>query len=719
MNTFELSLDLDKSVGAKQWITLRQGDKRGTTLQATLYDHGVLVSGSYTCRVSIRHPNRDTYYRETATYSNGVATVTIDETSAASVVGVTEGYFELLQGSTLIASTESFGVRVLQSATDGATVGPPYDSAIEDALAELDEATGRISQMVVDATAEYLAAHPEITTTVQDNSVTDAKLIQSGGVLDRVGRLWWRLENLLTATPAEAESVTVSDAAKTPVAGLTVFGKSTQDGTPTPSAPVAIESVVAPNLLDLSSMPASSTSNGITFKPVFKDGLVQYVTLSGTSTDRAKSVEVPLGRLPDGTYTFSLDNRVQNVGAYVRIVQSGSSTRYIDLADGNVGERSTFTVSGENDTVLIFDVRVGGVTLNDHRIRPVLNAGSIAYPYTPYGTMGLLTAGRNLWKMNRSMTVGGVTFTVAADGTVTMNGTATSTLNIEKVLVVPKTGTYRLSGCPSGGGASSYQLWTTNLLSTGQDHGITDTGSGGTGTLTEGNYIALRLRVQGGYTCNNIVVRPMLEVGATAHAYEPYKESMTVLPLGSHTLRSLPDGTRDEVSVDQYGHVTLIQRVGEYTTPTTATTVGAYTHSGSAVRFYRSFTDMTGENEATSTVNTSVKGLCSIGEYYQSSATSVHVPHFFATGSMVYYVVSDTDVTSEESAVEWVNAHPMTIVYPLENTVTHDLGTIDPTALVGPDLTAQAVPTAPFALTYERDLNATLARLEAALATLA
>jgi hypothetical protein len=60
-----------------------------------------------------------------------------------------------------------------------------------------------------------------------------------------------------------------------------------------------------------------------------------------------------------------------------------------------------------------------------------------------------------------------------------------------------------------------------------------------------------------------------------------------------------------------------------------------------------------------------------------------------------------------------------TLLYPLATPQTIDLGTIDSVPLVGPDLTAQAIPSAPFALTYERDLNATLARLESAIATLA
>lgn len=40
--------------------------------------------------------------------------------------------------------------------------------------------------MFADAVNEWLTAHPEATTTVQDNSITDAKLVQTGGVLSEV-----------------------------------------------------------------------------------------------------------------------------------------------------------------------------------------------------------------------------------------------------------------------------------------------------------------------------------------------------------------------------------------------------------------------------------------------------------------------------------------------------------------------------------------------------
>lgn len=454
MNTFELSLDLDKSYTGEP-VRLRQGDKRGTVIRATIYDHGEPFTGSYTARyVQAIAGTGHEYYRADATFAAGVATVTVNEEYAAAVAGNTYGYFQFVSGSTVIASTQSFPVIVLQDATAEAEVGERYDSAIEDALAELDEATGRISQMVQDATAEYLEAHPELTTTVEDNSLTDAKLVQHGGILDRVTRLWHRLDNLLTATPAESDALTVTDAAKTPLAGLALYGRSTQDGTPTPSAPVPIVSVE-----------------------------------------------------PD--------------------------------SDGNISLLSKRT----------------------------------------------------------------------SDAT---------------------------------------------------------------------------------------------------------QQSVTPIDLQGHALRSLPDGTRDEVTVDVYGHAVLTQRVGSVTLDGSE----KWGINGSTGHSWR-HTGFTAYNDGTN----GAKSDSFLSDRFTAAAyaatTTSYVDGVVNIRNGEWVSVTNSALSSASELTTWLASNPMTLTYKLAEPQTIDLGTIDPVALQGPDMTAQAVPTAPFALTYERDLNVTLARLEASIAELA
>lgn len=141
MNTFDITLDLSKR-GVIQTVQIRQGDTNGTTIVATITDHGVAASTSgLTARFQMKLPDGTHYYRKAATLSGNVATVTLDEAQAASVVGRTDtAYFQLLQGSTVVASTESFTVIVLPDALADATVPESYDSAIQDAIDSANEA---------------------------------------------------------------------------------------------------------------------------------------------------------------------------------------------------------------------------------------------------------------------------------------------------------------------------------------------------------------------------------------------------------------------------------------------------------------------------------------------------------------------------------------------------------------------------------------------------
>lgn len=179
MNTFSFDLDLAKSV-SPEVVVLRQGDKSGTALSVTLYDHGTrLTTSGLSASVVIDLPDNTHYYRADASYSNGIVTHTIDEEYAASAPGRTNNaYVVLKQGDSVIASSASFSVLVLRSATDGKTEGKDYD----------DEITRTIRT--------WLDEHPEATTTVtddslttpkyKDKSVTEAKLADSSVTTDKL-----------------------------------------------------------------------------------------------------------------------------------------------------------------------------------------------------------------------------------------------------------------------------------------------------------------------------------------------------------------------------------------------------------------------------------------------------------------------------------------------------------------------------------------------------
>lgn len=96
-------------------------------------------------------------------------------------------------------------------------------------------------------------------------------------------------QNILVGSET-GNPIAVDDAFAAPLCGLTVYGKSTQDGTPTPDAPVPIVSagdgvsvavrVTGANMLEGTKPGVESTVNGITYT-IYENG----VLITGTATD--------------------------------------------------------------------------------------------------------------------------------------------------------------------------------------------------------------------------------------------------------------------------------------------------------------------------------------------------------------------------------------------------------------------------------------------------
>ena len=113
-------------------------------------------------------------------------------------------------------------------------------------------------------------------------------------------------QNILVGTET-GNPIAVDDAFSAPLCGLTIYGRSTQDGTPTPDAPVPIVSagdggnltvkVTGKNLLNIAPF-TKLTNKGITYEYVTNGG----VHISGTATATADSPTFAVGYLPPGKY---------------------------------------------------------------------------------------------------------------------------------------------------------------------------------------------------------------------------------------------------------------------------------------------------------------------------------------------------------------------------------------------------------------------------------
>lgn len=118
-------------------------------------------------------------------------------------------------------------------------------------------------------------------------------------------------------------------------------------------------------------------------------------------------------------------------------------------------------------------------------------------------------------------TQNGVTFTGNRDGTIIVNGTATSDIYYNLPAPHVTVGeTYILTGCPAGGGSSTYRLYHKYRDSGGNY--ANDYGDGVTFTEENGTYVTT-IFIASGQTVSNLVFKPMIRLATDADAtYVPY-----------------------------------------------------------------------------------------------------------------------------------------------------------------------------------------------------
>ena len=138
-------------------------------------------------------------------------------------------------------------------------------------------------------------------------------------------------------------------------------------------------------------------------------------------------------------------------------------------------------------------------TVKEIRGKTVKTENLIPYPYT-----------------ETTKTANGVTFTVNSDGSVTVNGTATSDADFMLLRgpIQSYSESYFLSGCPTGGSDTTYYISESFTASK-------DTGNGVVLNNLPSDQ-AWRIVIKSGTTVNNLVFRPMLNAGTEAKPYSKW-----------------------------------------------------------------------------------------------------------------------------------------------------------------------------------------------------
>lgn len=321
------------------------------------------------------------------------------------------------------------------------------------------------------------------------------------------------------------------------ISGAELKGNTTQDGTPIPSSPVPVNNVTGEqivrvcgkNLIEIERQ--TTTQGGLTF-----------------TINEDKSVSVT-GTFSSSVY-FSLFNSKKAINPSTTYTLSGavspSARLRIRLFNQSQTQLSEYYLSNKNgytfttpSNAYYYDLYIVMYAVNEGDVfYPQLEVGSVMTEYEPQTNKDYeINLGKNLLQYSNfsNRTESGITITNNNDGTFLVNGTATAnvSLAIDPDNFMPMKGTWRITGCPSGGSSSTYMLSAYVGYWGGGSPNI-DTGNGTSITYT-GN-VKVRFYIKNGTTCDNLLFKPMVtyDLNATYEDFAPYFEPIELNKIGDY-----------------------------------------------------------------------------------------------------------------------------------------------------------------------------------------
>lgn len=311
-------------------------------------------------------------------------------------------------------------------------------------------------------------------------------------------------------------------------------------------------------------------TNGITYT-VQSDGSVLANGTASAENNAYYNFAYKTLKLGDTSYTLSCEGLPKSVYVYVYDETIGKAVA--NVSDTPV----TKTFVGDSTHTYSLSINVGkGTPVFNLEIKPILEMGTIAHAYEPISESNVnlkdaidkvstsqgSSQGRNLisypYYNGTSYESNGVTYTVnEVDGTITVDGKTTKESDFRlispydtsdrKILELGQT--YTLSDGVNQPNTSGYQapvyFQFVRIDTTKNDfnYGISTNYGNMTWTASDANLLqyGIRIVVRSGVTVDNVVLKPMLEIGAIAHSYEPTTENNISLKKSIETKATIND----------------------------------------------------------------------------------------------------------------------------------------------------------------------------------
>ena len=243
-------------------------------------------------------------------------------------------------------------------------------------------------------------------------------------------------------TPSEASEGTSISLANTPdsapFSDIQLKGDTYQNGTPTPSAPVAVQTVTGENTVkicgkNLLKLPSAGTNDGITYS-VNSDGTFNVHGTNNSGGEILFSLYLDSSEFQSVDYTLGAREALPyGLGCRCEIYSGGTWRRaFVSVNYSRQTQTGTPDFTNANRVRVAIAV-ANGATVNIDNVGIQLEKGSSASSFEPYqGQSYEINLGKNLvdtFNMEFTSGGGGLTLTHDTDGAIVINGTASDTYN--------------------------------------------------------------------------------------------------------------------------------------------------------------------------------------------------------------------------------------------------------------------------------------------------